>query len=235
MTASVVGPSAPVTSSVARTPTILRSSIGRKAVMAVTGFILFGFVLGHMAGNLQVYLGPEAMNQYARFLREMLHGAGLWIARTTLLVAAVLHVWCATTLTFDGWRARPVAYHRWTADESTYASRTMRWGGVIILLFVVYHLLHLTFGATHPDFVEGDVYHNFVVGFQSVPVSAFYILANLALGLHLYHGVWSLCRTLGLQHPRYVRYAKAAAALFAGVVTGGNVSFPLAVLAGVLT
>jgi len=212
----------------------LHSTIARKAVMAVTGLILCGFVLGHMAGNLQVYLGPEAMNAYAEFLREMLHGAGLWIARGTLLAAVGLHIWAATTLTLDSWQARPVKYRRWTADESTYASRTMRWGGVIILLFVIYHLLHLTFGAVHPDFIEGDVYHNFVAGFRSVPVSAFYIVANLALGLHLYHGVWSLCRTLGVSHPRYVGYAKAAAALFAGVVVGGNVSFPLAVLTGVL-
>ncbi len=212
----------------------IRSTIGRKAVMAVTGVILFGFVFVHMLGNLQVYLGPEALNHYGRFLREFLHGGGIWVARGTLLAAVGLHIYSATTLTLEAWAARPVTYQRWTADASSYASRTMRWGGVILFLFIVYHLLHLTFGAVHPDFVEGDVYHNFVAGFRSVPVSAFYILATLALGLHLYHGVWSLCRTLGVSHPRYTRYAKGAAALFAGIVTGGNLSFPIAVLAGVL-
>jgi len=212
----------------------LRSTIGRKAVMAVTGIILFGFVLGHMIGNLQVYLGPEALNHYAVFLRTFLHGGGIWIARTVLLTAVVLHILSATSLTLESWAARPVKYRMWKADESTYASRTMRWGGVILFLFIVYHLLHLTFGVVHPDFIEGDVYHNFVVGFQSVPVSAFYILANLTLGLHLYHGVWSLLRTLGVSHPRYIRYGKAAAALFAGIVTAGNLSFPIAVLAGVI-
>jgi len=210
------------------------STIGRKVVMAVTGMILFGFVCGHMLGNLQVYMGPEALNHYGRFLREFLHGGGIWIARGTLLAAVGLHIYSATTLTLEAWAARPVKYRFWKADESTYASRTMRWGGVILFLFIVYHLLHLTFGAVHPDFIEGDVYHNFIIGFQSVPVSAFYMVATLALGLHLYHGVWSLLRTLGVSHPRYIRYAKGAAALFAGIVTGGNLSFPIAVLAGIL-
>ena len=210
------------------------STIGRKAVMAVTGVFLVGFVVAHMVGNLQVYLGPAAMNHYARFLREVLHGSGLWIARATLLTAVTLHIWAAATLTLESWRARPVKYRRWKADESTYASRTMRWGGVILLLFIVYHLLHFTFGTVHPDFVPGDVYHNFVAGFQSVSVSAFYILANLALGLHLYHGVWSMLRTLGVSHPRYVALSKGLAAVVAGVVAGGNISFPIAVLAGVV-
>jgi succinate dehydrogenase / fumarate reductase cytochrome b subunit len=210
------------------------STVGRKIVMAVTGLILFGFVLAHMLGNLQVYMGAEALNRYAVFLRTFLHGGGIWLARGTLLVAVSLHIYSATTLTLEAWDARPVKYKRWQADESTYASRTMRWGGVILFLFILYHLLHLTFGAVHPDFVEGDVYHNFVAGFRSVPVSTFYIVANLALGLHLYHGVWSLCRTLGVSHPRYIRYARGAAALFAGLVTGGNLSFPIAVLAGVI-
>ncbi len=213
---------------------LLTSTIARKAVMAVTGCILFGFVLAHMVGNLQVYLGPEPMNHYAVFLRSFLHGWGLWIARSVLLVAVFLHVWSATTLTLQSWRARPTAYRRWEARDSTYASRTMRWGGVIIFLFVAYHLQHFTFGNLHPDFVPGDVYHNFVAGFRQVPASVIYIVAMLALGLHLYHGVWSMLRTLGVSHPRYMRLAKAAALLFALVVTVGNISFPVAVLAGVV-
>lgn len=210
------------------------STIGRKAVMAATGVILFGFVLAHMAGNLQVYLGRETFNAYSEFLRHVLHGAGLWIARAVLLGAVGLHIWAATTLTLDSWRARPVKYRLWQARESTYASRTMRWGGVILLLFIVFHLLHLTTGTLHPDFLPGDAYHNFVAGFEVVPVSIFYIAANLALGLHLWHGVWSLLQTLGLSHPRYKRLAVTAATIFAVVVTLGNVTFPIAVLAGIV-
>ena len=211
-----------------------QSTIGRKVVMAVTGVILFGFVLAHMAGNLQVYLGPLAFNQYAVNLRLLLHGAGLWIARSGLLVSAILHVWSATSLTLESRAARPVSYRKWEAQESTYASRTMRWSGVIVLGFVIYHLMHFTFGNVHPDFVPGDVYHNFVSGFRVVPVSIFYIIANVLLGLHLRHGVWSMLRTLGLSHPRYLRLAQAAALGFAGIVVLGNLSFPIAVLAGIV-
>ena len=213
---------------------LLRSTVGRKALMAVTGLVLFGFVLAHMVGNLQVYLGAAAMNHYAEFLRSFLHGWGLWVARAGLLAAVVLHIWSATTLTLHSWEARPVKYKRWRAQEATYASRTMRWGGVILFLFVVYHLLHFTVGSAHPDFRPGDVSHNFVSGFRQPVVSGVYLVAMVALGLHLDHGVWSLLRTLGLSHPRYVRLARAAAAGFALIVTAGNVSFPLAVLTGVV-
>ena len=214
----------------------LGSSIGRKIVMAVTGIILVGFVLGHLAGNLQVYLpnGREAMNAYGEFLRHFLHGSGLWIARLVLLAAVILHIWAATSLTLSNRAARAVGYRERTWTESTYASRTMRWSGVIVLAFVIYHLLHFTFGTVHPSFVPGDVYHNFITGFQSVPVSLFYIVAMVLLALHLRHGVWSMCQTLGLSHPRYRRWAFAASWAVALIVLVGNVSFPIAVLAGVL-
>ena len=202
--------------------------------MAVTGAILFGFVLAHMAGNFTVYLGPEAMNGYAVFLRQFLHGAGLWIARAVLLLAVILHIWSATSLTLSSRAARPVGYRERQWTESTYASRTMRWSGVIILFFVIYHLLHFTFGTVHPSFVEGDVYHNLVVGFQSVPVSLFYIVAMILLGLHLRHGVWSMFQTLGVSHPRYIRWAHIASWIFAAIVVIGNCSFPIAVLAGLI-
>lgn len=215
-------------------PGFLGSSIGRKVVMAVTGVILFGFVLGHMIGNLQVYLGPEALNHYGVLLRQLLHGAGLWVVRAVMLTAVSLHIWAATSLTLESWRARPEGYREQKWKESTYASRTMRWGGVIILLFVIYHLLHFTTGTVHPSFVEGDIYHNFVVGFQSVPVSLFYIIAMVALGLHLRHGVWSMCQTLGVSHPRYMRIAHAGAWIFAILIVAGNISFPLAVLFGIV-
>jgi succinate dehydrogenase / fumarate reductase cytochrome b subunit len=202
--------------------------------MAVTGAILFGFVLGHMIGNLQVYLGPEAMNRYAVFLRELLHGTGLWIVRAVLLAAVGLHIWSAASLTLTSRAARPVAYREQKWKESTYASRTMRWSGVILFFFILYHLMHFTFGNAHPSFIEGDVYHNFVAGFRSVPVSLTYIVAMILLGLHLRHGVWSMFQTLGVSHPRYIRLAHAGAWTFAALIVIGNISFPLAVLAGIL-
>jgi succinate dehydrogenase / fumarate reductase cytochrome b subunit len=210
------------------------SSIGRKVIMAVTGAILFGFVLAHMLGNLQVYLGPEAINNYGVFLRQALHGTGIWIARAVLLSAVLLHIWSATSLTLESRRARPEGYRVEKWKESTYASRTMRWGGVILLLFIIYHLLHFTTGTVHQTFIEGDVYHNFVAGFRSVAVSLFYIFAMLALGLHLRHGVWSMFQTLGVSHPRYMRIVHVGAWIFAAVIVIGNISFPLAVLAGIV-
>jgi len=212
----------------------VRSSIGRKVVMATTGVILVGFVIAHMIGNLQVYIGPEAMNDYAVWLRQVLHGAGLWIARAVLLAAVILHIWAATSLTLSSRKARTVGYREQKWRESTYASRTMRWGGVIILLFVIYHILHMTTGTVHPSFIEGDVYHNFIAGFKVVPVSLFYIVAMLALGLHLKHGVWSMFQTLGVSHPRYIRAAHVLAWIVALVVVVGNISFPLAVMAGIV-
>lgn len=217
-----------------REPTLMGSSVGKKVVMAVTGLILFGFVVAHMIGNLQAYLGPEAMNAYAVWLRELLHGAGLWIARLVLLVSVLLHAWSATAITIENQRARPVGYRMTRHERSTYASRTMVWSGPILALFVVYHILHLTTGTVHPDFVPGDVYHNFVAGFRVVPVSAFYIVAMLALGYHLYHGVWSMLQTLGLAHPRYDRLRTAFAGVFTAIVVVGNISFPVAVLLGVI-
>ena len=212
----------------------LTSTIGKKIVMAATGIVLFGFVLGHMAGNLQLYLGAGALNAYSVWLREFLHGAGLWIARAVLLACVALHVWAAASLTVVDRAARPVGYREWEPRESTYASRTMRWSGVFLLAFVIYHLLDLTFGVVNPHFVPGDVYHNVITSFRVVPVSLLYIAAMLLLWLHLRHGVWSMLRTLGLAHPRYEALAHRAAAAFATLVVAGNISFPLAVLLGVV-
>ena len=218
----------------AQAQAFMRSSLGLKIVMALTGIVLFGFVIAHMIGNLQVYLGPEVFNHYAELLRELGHGMALWIARAGLLVAVGLHIWSAWRLTLMNNAARPVGYREVERRESTYASRTMRWSGVILLLFIVYHLLHFTFGvhAVHPQFVPGDAYHNFVTGFQNPLVSGFYILAMLALGLHLYHGAWSFMQTLGLSHPRYDHLRYAFAALVTIVILAGNISFPVAVLTG---
>ena len=210
----------------------IASTIGRKIVMAATGVILFGFVVAHMAGNLQLYQGPSAINGYAVFLREFLHGAGLWIARGVLLVAVVLHVWAAVSLTRLDLAARPVAYREWKAMGSTYASRTMRWTGAFVALFVVYHLLDLTLGRANPGFDPHDPYRNVLASFQRPAVVAFYVLAVLGLSIHLRHGVWSMLQSVGASHPRYDRWRKAGAAAFAVVVGAGFVLVPLAVAAG---
>ena len=216
------------------TEPLLAATVGKKLVMAVTGVVLFGFVIVHMVGNLQVYLGAEAINEYGHFLHTFFHGAGIWIFRAVLLAAVLLHIWAMTSLTFTNRRAREVGYRRWTARESSYASRTMRASGVFILVFIVFHLLHLTTGTVHPDFVPGDVYHNLISGFQVVPVAIFYLLATLMLALHLFHGAWSMLQTLGLNHPRYNRLRNVISVGLAVLVVIGNLSFPLAVLTGLL-
>lgn len=218
---------------------LYRSAMFKKAVMAVTGVMLFGFVLVHMAGNLKVYSGPDPFNAYAEGLRELGkplfgHGQFLWVARIGLIVAVLLHIWSAFALTVQNRAARAHRYVKEQHQASTYASRTMIWGGVIILLFVVYHLLHLTFGTVHADFVQGDVYHNFVVGFQNPLVGGFYILANVALGFHLYHGLWSMFQTVGWTGERFDDVRKKFAIAFAVIISVANISFPIAVLAGVI-
>jgi succinate dehydrogenase / fumarate reductase cytochrome b subunit len=222
--------------------TFYRSAIGKKAVMAGTGLILFGWIFMHMVGNLKMYLGADALNKYAHDLKTLgepvlPESVLLWIVRIVLLICVILHIHSAYSLTMLNRRARPVGYHDRQFEAATYASRTMRWGGVIILLFIFYHLAHLTFGgpvAPPADFIPGDVYHNVVVGFRIWWVSAFYILANLALGLHLYHGVWSMFNSLGLNHARFNPWRRVFATAFALIVTLANISFPVAVLAGVV-
>jgi len=218
---------------------VYRSAVGKKAVMAVTGIILFGFVLVHMLGNLKLYEGPQVLNSYAGFLRSVgspaIPTSGLlWLVRVVLLAAVVLHMWAAWQVTLMSRAARPHGYGRRDFVEASYASRTMRWGGVIILLFVVYHLLDLTFGAVNPNFREGDVYHNVVASFSVWWVAAFYVAAQVALGFHLYHGMWSLFQSLGWNHPRFNSWRRGFATTFAWIITVGNISFPLAVLAGVI-
>ena len=208
----------------------MNSTIGRKVVMAVSGIVIVGFVVAHMAGNLQVYFGPTKLDEYGAALRHL--PALLWTARLGLLVAVVAHVWAAWSITRTDWSARPVGYDRTQAIASSYASRTMRLTGIWLLLFIVYHLLHFTFGTVHPTFVEGAITHNFVDAFRSLPISIVYILSMLALGLHMYHGIWSLMQTLGISHPRYDPLRRAAAGIITAVVVAGNISFPIAVLTG---
>lgn len=216
------------------------TSIGKKAVMAVTGVILVGFVIGHMLGNLKVYQGEEKFNAYAVWLREMGspavgHEQVLWLARLMLLTATVLHIVAAVQLTRMSYTARPVRYQRKQAIQATYASRTMRWGGVIITLFVIYHILHFTLGAV--GFKPGQyqpvsVYRNVVNGFSVWYVSAFYIAAMVALGFHMYHGVWSMFQTLGVNSVGADRFYQTLATVSSLAVVLGNISVPAAVLTG---
>jgi len=208
------------------------SSVGKKLVMAATGVVLFGFVVGHLLGNLQIYQGPEKINAYAHLLKSL--GPLLWVVRLFLLTMVGLHIWAATALTLTSWKARPISYRQTRYQESSYASRTMRWSGPLLALFIVYHLLHFTTGDAHPQFDAALVYNNVVIGFSNVWVSGFYILAMLALGLHLYHGLWSMLQSLGLSHPRYDALRRVFAAVFALAVVGGNISIPVAVLTGMV-
>ncbi|HYL37037.1 MAG TPA: succinate dehydrogenase cytochrome b subunit [Bryobacteraceae bacterium] len=208
------------------------STIGKKAVMAVSGCILFLFVVGHLIGNLQIYEGSEKLNRYAVFLRSL--PAALWGVRIVLLVMVTLHVWSSVQLALRNLEARPVGYVKKKPTESTYASRTMYWSGPIILAFVIYHLLDFTFGKVNPHFQPGNVYGNVVASFQVIPVSAFYIVAMLLLGLHLYHGLWSMFQSLGFSHPRYTPVLRRAAAVAAILIAAGNISIPVSVLAGIV-
>ena len=208
-----------------------RSTVGKKVVMAVTGIVLVGFVIGHLLGNLLVFRGPEAMNEYAALLKSS--GALLWGVRLVLLVAVVLHIAAAIQLTRLDRAARPVGYARQQHQAATVASRSMRWGGLSLALFVVYHLLHFTTGTLHPTFSHTDVYGNMIAAFSEWWVALIYVAAMIFLGLHLYHGVWSVGRTLGVapssEEPRRRRLATAVAL----IVWLGFTSIPLAILAGV--
>ena len=176
------------------------SSVGKKAVMAATGIILVLYLITHVLANLLVFTGPERINRYAVFLHST--GGVLWAARVVLLVSAALHIAAATQLALRRQAARPVAYAGGRVPQvSTLAARTIRWGGALLLIFIVYHILHFTLGTVHPDFVELDPYHNVTTGFRNPLVALFYLIAMAALGFHLYHGVWSSGRSLGLSPP----------------------------------
>ncbi len=199
--------------------------------MAVTAAVLFGYVVGHLAGNLQVYLGAEQMDRYAAFLHSM--PVLLWGVRLLLLVCVVLHITASIQLTILKQQARPIGYVKKEAIGSNVASRSMIWSGAMIAAFVIYHLLDLTTGAANtPQYQELHAYENLVYSFQRVPVSIFYIIAMLLLGAHLYHGIWSMFQTLGLSHPRYTPVIKRAAAAVAVLITAGFISIPISVMTG---
>jgi succinate dehydrogenase / fumarate reductase cytochrome b subunit len=205
------------------------SSIGKKAVMAVTGLAMIAFLIVHMAGNLQMFSGPLKINEYAAALRRL--GPLLWVARVGLLVALVLHVIAAYQLTQRKQVARPVGYERDEPQISTFAARTIRWGGVLLLVFIVLHLLHLTFGTIHPAFDAKDVYGNVVAAFQVWWITLLYVVTMVGLGLHLYHGTWSSLRSLGLTRPSGNPHKRRAAAVLAWLLYLGFSIVPIAVLA----
>ena len=176
------------------------SSVGKKIVMGVTGLVLVAFVVGHMAGNLQFFAGSERFNAYSHLLQVDIIEL-TWLLRVTLLASVVLHIVAAYQLTMRNRAARPADYAKREPQVSTYAARTMRWGGVYLLLFIPYHLMHFTFGNLHPAFVRGQAYGNVVIGFESFWVGIFYLGAMAFLSLHLYHGAWAVFRTLGVARP----------------------------------
>ena len=208
-----------------------QSSVGKKAVMAVTGLVLVAYIISHVLANLLVFAGPDRINRYAALLHGT--GAALWGARLVLFVAAILHVVAAVQLTLQSRAARPERYAGGREPQvSTLAGRTMRWGGVLILVFLVYHILHFTTGAAHPDFVELNPYHNVVTGFRNPWVAGFYTIAMIALGLHLYHGVWSSGRSLGLSQPSPRPFHRRLALVLAGFIGLGFTAIVAAAFLG---
>jgi succinate dehydrogenase / fumarate reductase cytochrome b subunit len=221
---------------------IFESSLGKKYVMAVTGFMLFLFVVGHLVGNLQVFLGPEAINRYGHFLQS--NYELVWPARIGLLVLVALHIWSAARLSLENRAARPVAYATYQPIGSTYASRTMLMSGLIVLAFVIYHLLHFTvqtqyINLTGQDFTtfmdpekRHDIFKMMVVGFNNGWVSAFYILGMALLCLHLSHGVSSMFQSIGWNNETYRPVLDKAARALAVLIFLGYTSIPVAILLG---
>lgn len=208
--------------------------------MAVSGMVLFGFVLAHVAGNLKIFLGQAEFNAYARWLRQVgepavPHGGLLWLTRLILLASVAVHITAALQLARMNRHARGSRYVLRKTVQAGYSERTMIWTGLLVALYVVYHIMHLTLGIVHPHFLPEDPYRNVISGFRVAPVSAVYIAANLLLGLHLYHGLWSMFQSLGWNHPRYNSWRRIFAVVFAVVVTTGFVAVPLAVLVGVIS
>ncbi|HUB34730.1 MAG TPA: succinate dehydrogenase cytochrome b subunit [Bryobacteraceae bacterium] len=215
--------------------------IGKKAVMAVTGLVLFGYVVAHLLGNLQVFSSdPNQINRYAAFLHNPANAAALWVARAILLACVGLHILAATQLWLQNRAARPVAYRKKADVPTSYAARTMKVSGIIIAAFVAFHILHLTTGSipglpVHDIAAnEPDVRANLIQGFQNPWVSGFYILAIALLCTHLYHGVWSMFQSIGINHPKYTPGLKRAAAVIAILLAAGYISIPVSVMTGVL-
>lgn len=222
-------------------PTPGRTSVALKAVMAGTGLLLVAFLLLHMLGNIKIFFGGTAFDHYAHWLRgigsPVLPSQGyLWLQRTVLSLAVVAHIWSATVLTIRARRARPVRYAHRRPVQGSYAARTMRWGGVIILLFVVWHILDLTAGVVNPVGDSEHPYANVVADFAPSRwyITAFYALAVVLLGFHLRHGVWSAAQTLGVSTPRRERALRTAALAVSVLLVAGYLSVPAAVTLGLV-
>lgn len=207
------------------------STIGKKIVMAVTGLVMVGFVVLHMVGNLQVFISAEKINNYGLMLHGPLHEVTLAL-RAVLLVSVVLHIVAAVQLTRMENAARPVGYARKVPQAATLASRTIRWGGFFLAIFIVLHLLHFTTGQIHPDFIPGDVYHNLMTGMRSPLVAIAYLVAMIFLALHLYHGAWSSVRSLGAVEPKPHPLSRPIALGLAVIVWLGFSIVPLAIVLG---
>ncbi len=215
-----------------------RSAVGKKWVMAITGIMLMGFVFGHMVGNLKMYQGAHALNVYGEFLRELAYPLLprtllLWIVRLGLIAAFAFHIHSAWSLTRMNKRANAGGYaspRDWQAANA--ASRSMRITGIVILAYLFWHLADLTWGLVNPDFVRGDVYRNVQGSLTNIIPAAIYVVANVALGIHLFHGSWSMFQSLGLNNPKYNSWRRSFAIGFAAIITLGNLSFPLAVVSG---
>ena len=221
------------------------TAVGKKYVMAISGLAMIGFVVFHMIGNLKMYFGQADLDHYAEFLKELLYpiapkGVVLWILRGGLIAMLALHLHAAWSLTRLNRTARAVKYQGPRDYQvANFASRTMRWTGIIVLAYLVWHLLDLTFGTvnaigTDGEFVRGEVYNNVVRSLDRPVVAAFYIVANILLGIHLFHGAWSFFQSLGWNNPRFNAWRRGFAVGIATVVVVGNVSFPVAVLAGIV-
>lgn len=217
--------------------------IGKKAVMAITGFMLVGYVIAHMLGNLQIYsANPDQINTYAAFLHNPANALLLWGARAVLLAAVLLHITASVQLWLQNRAARPIGYVKKDDVPASYAARTMLWSGPIVGAFVVFHVLHLTVGAVGLPYQDvggnpatPDVRFNVIMGFRNYWVSGFYIFAMILLCMHLYHGIWSMFQSMGISHPRYTRKLKKLAAWLAILIAIGNCSIPIAVMTGLLT
>jgi succinate dehydrogenase / fumarate reductase cytochrome b subunit len=209
-----------------------RSTIGKKVVMAVTGVIGIGFLISHVTSNLLVFQGPEKINHYAVFLRSL--GPALVAARVVLVLAVVLHVVAALQLAARKREARPVGYRKLSPQVTSIWDRTMFAGGLVLLAFIVFHLLHLTWGVVHPSFVHLDPYGNIMRGFRQPWVVAVYVIGVLALGMHLAHGAWSSVRTLGVNRPSGTPLRRPIALVLATLLWLGFTIIPLAVFLGVV-
>lgn len=211
--------------------TLARTAVGKKALVAITGAVLFGFVIFHMLGNLQVFAGPEALNGYSRALHAV--PELLWAARLVLIAAVVVHIVASLALVRQSAAARPVGYEMKRSLATSYAARTMKWSGPLIAVFVIYHLAHLTWPGVAMgayEHIERDVYANVVNGFRVPWVAAIYVVAQAMLGLHLYHGAWSLFQSLGLSHPRYDAVRRWLPRAVAAAVVAGNIAMPVAIV-----